>query len=120
MKFRLSIIYLAFIKSILVGCTQDPTKVDSVEWSCDKKSKERECLVSFVAENQSHLPAASVIRIRAHLRKYDAKGAIHNNVVGDKVIRVTLAPGEKRQYSETLQPFSAITQIVVTISSKEQ
>ncbi len=120
MKLRLSLLYPAVFTSTIVGCSQGPAEIAGTEWRCDKQNNERECSVSFIAENQSHLPAESIIRIRAHRRQHGAEGAIQNNVVGDKVLHVTLDPGEKRQYSETLKPISAVTHIVVTISSKEK
>ena len=120
MKLHLSVLSLAIYTSTIVGCTQGPVEITGTEWKCSKQNNERICSISFISENQSHLPAESIIRIRAHRRKHGAEGAVQNNVVGDKVLHATLSPGERRQYSETLKPISAVTNIVVTISSKEK
>ena len=120
MKYRAYLVLMSLCTLALVACSQSPAEVSESEWKCDKQNNERICSISFEAENHSHLPADCVIRIRAHSRRsVMGSDAIQNIVVGDKVIHVTLKPGEKRSFNETLKTYSGVTNIVVTIVGKE-
>ena len=116
MKYVVNLLCLVLLTIVETGCSRDPTDITNTKWECNKN---RKCSISFIAENKSHLPVESIIRIRAHRRRYMGD-AVQNYVVGDKVLHTTLDPGEKHQYSETLESNSFVTNIVVTITSREK
>lgn len=104
------------------GCSQGPANITGTKWSCEKNGNAMTCNVKFTATNDSHMPADTLIRIRAHRRQSNntgGVGAIQNVVAGDKVLKIILSPGEKRSFKETLISNGRVTNIVVTITSNE-
>lgn len=103
------------------ACSRGPADISETEWRCFKQNNQRICSVSFVAKNHSHLPAESSIRIRAHRRQsVMGSDAVQNIVVADKLLHETLNPGEVRHFNDSITPNSGVTNIVVTIVSKEK
>lgn len=120
MKKSSKYLYLILLSLFMTACSSEPAEISNIKWSCKKYNIHRVCDIKFTATNTSHFPADSIIRIRAHLREsVMGSDAYRNSVVGDKVIKVVINPGEQRQFKEVLKLKRPMTNIVVTITSKE-
>lgn len=105
----------------LSGCSPSPASIHDTKWRCKKPTKNWVCNVEFKVTNTTHIPAESIIRIRAHKRESVlGSDAIRNIVINEKVLHLIINPGVTKPFSEELNTRRRPTQIVVTISSKEK
>jgi hypothetical protein len=78
---------------------KDDVKVSNVNWTYNDGS----CFVSFKIKNNSHYDLSRNVRITAHFQRNIGKGAVVNDIVGEKIITFNLAPRADIEFKETLE-----------------
>jgi len=106
--------FFIFFSSTLIGCSDNPLSVLDTQWDCRKEKTGPICEVKFTLENSSHFPIAANALIRAHRRRTGGLGEVSNHLVGEKVLKFTIQPNERKEVEEILEVQGRATQIVVT------
>lgn len=100
MKKKCNIIFIVIAATACVYYLfgKDDISISNVQWECSHGA----CNVSFNIANRSNNKSQRKIRIRAHSQRMIGKGAIVNEIVGEKNLTLSIAPFERRQIQEKL------------------
>jgi hypothetical protein len=77
----------------------DDVKISNITWAYNSGN----CFVSFKIMNNSHNGLLRNVRITAHWQRNIGKGAVVNDIIGEKIITLELAPRSDQEFKESIK-----------------
>ena len=98
----------------LVSCSKD-IELKNQDWSCEKGT----CKVDFSLKSNKDHETIQKVRIIAHSQKDSGKGAVVDNIIGEKTVYIELKATEQKNCTETINLSSYLKPSMVVISHSE-
>ncbi|MDQ1353791.1 MAG: hypothetical protein QG657_4098 [Acidobacteriota bacterium] len=110
MKKILIVIIIIYLL-VFVSCSNDIVLTNQA-WSYEKEI----CTVEFSIKSNRDYNIIRRIRIIAHSQRHIGKGAIINDVIGEKTLCMELKPREEKKWTGTINLFPNIRPSMVVIT----
>lgn len=107
---KLFITTIVLFTFALVSCSRD-IELKNQDWSCEKGS----CKVEFSLKNNKDARTIQKVRIIAHNQRDIGKGAIIDNIIGEKTVYIELKAREQKNCAETFYLSSYLNPSMVVI-----
>ena len=111
---KLYITTIVLFAFFLASCSKD-IELKNQNWSCEKGK----CKVEFLIKNNKDQETIQKVRIIAHNQRDIGKGAIVDNIIGEKTFYVELKAREQKNCTETINLSSYLKSSMVVISHSE-
>jgi hypothetical protein len=111
---KIFIVIIIIYSLVFVSCSNDIVLTNQA-WSYEKEI----CTVEFSIKSNRSYYIIRKIQIIAHSLKHIGRGAVRNDVIGEKTFFIELKPREEKKWTGTINLFPNIRPSMVVINFSE-